>query len=297
MVSIAVMHSSSKLTWTTWRLVNAIRDHGCRPLHITPDRITVCIDNESCPVKYMGRCLDVDAVIVRSIGVFLRLEQFIRRIAMLKHIEENGIFVINPPDSLVLARDKYTSLRILARNNLPVPRTMLTEEPQEALETVSRWGCVVIKPIIGSRGIGSMKIDNPDLAYYIVSYLMSYGYPLYIQEYIEKKDNRDIRAFVVGERVVAAMYRVATSGSWKTNIAQGAKPEPARLSSELEEAAIKATRVLGLHYAGVDIGEKTSGGYTIFEVNAMPAWRGLYQATNVDPAKYIVEYILERVKK
>ncbi len=297
MTTIAILHTSSKPTWTTWRLVNTIRDYGVKPLYITPDRITVSIDNESCPIKYLGKCLEADALIVRGIGVFLRLEQFIRRIAMLKHIEDSGVFVINPPESLVMARDKYTSLRILARHGLPVPKTMLTEDAEEALNTVSRWGSVVIKPIMGSRGIGSIKIDNPDLAYYIISYLMTYGYPLYIQEYVEKKGSRDIRAFVVGDRVVAAMYRVAASGQWKTNIAQGARPEPALVTRGVEEIALKATSILGLHYAGVDIGETVDGRYIVFEVNVMPAWRGLYQATGVDPSKYIVEYILNIVRR
>ncbi len=300
MTVIAVLHTTAKPTWTTWRLLNAIKEYGVKPLYITPDRITVEIGRTDCVFKYLGKCVDVDAIIVRSIGVFLRLEQFIRRLAMLKHIEEQGVFVINPSDSLVLARDKYTSLRILSRSGIPVPETKLTEDAEEALRTVSEWGSVVIKPIMGSRGIGSIKIDDPDLAYYIISYLMTYGYPLYMQKYIEKKGNRDIRVFVVGEKIVASMYRVSRSpNKWKTNVSQGAIPEPAEINDEIADIAIKATKVLGLHYGGVDIAE-TLGykhRYVVFEVNAMPSWKGLYQATGIDPAKYIVEYILDNLRK
>jgi len=285
---IAVLHESPKPTWTCRRLLEAIRDAGCKPLYLQPSMISAVVGDG---VIYHGRRLELDAVIVRSIGRFLSLEVFLRRMGLLAQLEEQGVLVVNPYKALMNTRDKYTSTRILRRAGIPVPDTLVTEDPAEALRYAEKWGDVVIKPLTGSMGLGAFRATSTDQVYRIVMMITSLGQPIYMQRFIEKKGNRDIRVFVVGDKPIAAIYRVAPPGSWRTNIARGAKPIPLSEPGEAGRLAVKATKALGLLYSGVDIAE-TREGLVVFEANASPLWRGLYQATGIDPARHIIELVL-----
>jgi ribosomal protein S6--L-glutamate ligase len=295
-VKIAVLHTSPKPTWTTRRLLAAISEKGATPMYILWNYMAVDLGSRSCPLRYRGRCLDADAIIVRSLGRGVSLERYTARRAMLEAAKDYGYTVVNPPPAVFIARDKFTSLRLLHEAGLPVPRTILTEDPSQALHAIEEMGSVVFKPIMGSLGLGSFKVDDVDTGYHIVNLLLELNQPLYVQKYIEKRGNRDIRVFVVESQPIAAMYRVSVRGTWKTNVAQGAKPIPANPPKEVLEDAVRAVEVLGLVYAGVDIAE-TGSWHVIFEVNASPLWRGLYSATGVDPAPAIVEATIRRVKK
>jgi len=139
-----------------------------------------------------------------------------------------------------------------------------------------------------------MKFDDSDLAFNAYKRLEELGVPLYVQEYLENQQ-RDIRAFVVGDEVVAAMYRIASKNRWKTNIALGNEPKPLRLSNSLTNMAVKATKTLGLIYAGVDVLE-TKNGPVLLEVNGSPSWQGLRRVSGVDVAKVLVEHVLSLIK-
>ncbi len=295
MYTIALVHEAPRPTWTSKRLLSAFKNRGCRVLYVRPSQLSVSIE-ESVAIEYRDKKLEADAFIVRSLGYLASLEFFIRRLGVLFIAEKLGARIINKPLSLLLARDKQTSLSLLSMNGLRVPWTHVTELIPLAMTRVEKYEKTVVKPIVGSLGRGSFIVDNPDIAFHVFKMLIDLKQPIYTQKYIAKKHNRDIRAFVVGDRLVAAAYRYAVDGGWKTNIAQGAKPEPAEPSSELEEVAVKSARALGLDYAGVDIGEDEDG-YIVFEVNAMPLWRGLYEATGVDPAEHIAEHVLGILRK
>jgi len=246
-------------------------------------------------IYYGSKPLSLDGGIVRSLGFIVNVEQLERRATLLRQAEWSGITLINPTDPLLKARDKYLSLLILERRGVRVPRTMVTEDLGAAVRAVEEWGRVVVKPIIGSMGRGSMMITDPDEAFTIFRTLLSLGQPLYIQEYVEKH-GRDIRVFVVGDRVIAAAYRYAVPGAWKTNVAQGGRMEPLKPSEELENLALKTTEILGLEYAGVDVAEDREG-YMVFEANASPLWRGLQEATGVDVAAHIVARLAELLRR
>ncbi|ABM79897.1 ATP-grasp domain-containing protein [Hyperthermus butylicus] len=297
MAKIAVLHHTPRPTWSSRQLLKAIADTGSTPLYILWNYISAELGTPSCPLKYRGRCLNVDAIIVRGLGRGLSIERYAVRRAILEAAESWGYVVVNPPEGLFRARDKFTSLRILQEAGIPVPRTLVTEDPTTALHAVEQLGDVVFKPIIGSLGLGSFRVKDTDTAYHIINLLLTLNQPLYIQKYLEKPGNRDLRVFVVGDHVVAAMYRIAPRNSWKTNIAQGAKPVPATVRDEVAKAVIRAVKVLGLVYAGVDVIEYDENRYAVIEVNASPLWRGLQSATGVNPARYIVEKVLELVKK
>ncbi|MFB6490260.1 MAG: RimK family alpha-L-glutamate ligase [Thermoproteus sp. AZ2] len=255
--------------------------------YIPIQRLSVKMDRDGIAVETRRGPIRPDVVVIRGIGFLLDANTLVKRVSVLRILEAEGAAAINPVDGLMRSRNKLESLYVLRRNGLPIPPTVVTEDLFYAYNAAKNLETVVIKPIQGSRGFGAMLFSDPDLAFQVMRTLLLTHNPLYVQKYIEKP-NRDIRVIVVDGRAIGCMYRI--SNMWKTNIAQGAKAEPCELNGEIEDLAIRATKALGLVYAGVDIGE-TKDGYVIFEVNASPDWRGFKSSTGINPAAHLVEYI------
>jgi RimK family alpha-L-glutamate ligase len=152
-------------------------------------------------------------------------------------------------------------------------------------------GDVVVKPLFGSEGRGMVRVSDPDTAYRALRALELGRYVYYLQEFVPH-GCEDIRAFVVGQQVVAAMVRQGQT--WKTNIAQGARAVPLSPDASLCALAGQAARAVGADYAGVDILAIPGGDYTVIEVNGIPGWQGLQEVTHVDIADRIVEYALRQ---
>ena len=295
MVNIGILHESPKPTWTSRQLIEAFTELGARVHYMRVSRLTGIVGDRDVKVLYANRLLDLDAVVVRNLGFAISTEQLLKRISILQQLEEESILVVNSSRSLLIARDKYTSIRLLRKAGIPVPETIVTEDINVAMRYMREWKVAVIKPLTGSLGLGSIKVDDPDLAYRIMRTLLSQNQPIYLQRYVEKP-GRDIRVFTVGLKVIAAAYRIAPPGQWKTNVALGARTEPAKVNEELEDISIRVVKALGLEYAGIDIAESPRG-YVVFEANAAPLWRGLMNATGINPAKAIARHVLGLIKR
>ncbi len=218
------------------------------------------------------------------------LEQIIFRVDALHRLENAGVRIVNSPKAIERTVDKYYTSTLLEDAGLPTPRTVVTEHFDEALVAFHELGGdVVVKPLFGSEGRGMVRVSDPDTAHRVFRALELGRYVYYLQEFVPH-GRQDIRVFVVGEEVVAAMVR--RGETWKTNMAQGAKAEPLALDDELREMSLRAARVLGADYIGVDILPIEGGGYAVIEVNGVPGWRGLKAATGVDSAEHLVNYIL-----
>ena len=238
---------------------------------------------------------NIDLCFLRSFGPGC-YEQVIRRLGLMQQMENMGTFVINPVKALMEARDKYSTATALARARLRVPETYVTESAHWAYRKTQKFKGIVSKPLIGSLGFGAMKFEDPDLAFNAYKTLEELGLPIHVQEYLQNPQ-RDIRAFVIGEKVVGAIYRVAVKGNWKANISLGNKPKSLRkVSKELEELATKASKILGLIYAGVDILE-TKDGPVLLEVNGSPSWQGLQNASGINVADLIVKHAIGYMKR
>ncbi len=236
---------------------------------------------------------DVSALIIRPLGRG-SLEEIIFRMDLLHNLEDQGILVINPAETIERCVDKYYALSLLEKNGIPVPRTMVTTSSEEAVKGFHELGGdVILKPLFGSRGVGSTRLFDSDVAARIFNSVRFHHGVLYLQEFVPHGDS-DIRVFVVGDRVVAAMRRVGAS--WKTNVSQGAKPISFRLTEELEALAVNAAKTLDCRVAGVDILESEKG-FLLIELNSQPGWRGLQSVTNTNIADCIVEYVLAEVRK
>lgn len=235
---------------------------------------------------------DLDAIITRPIGRG-SLEEIIFRMNLLHKLERAGMLIINPPLAIERSVDKYCSLTLFQENGIPVPRTAVTESHDEALKCFYELGeDVVVKPVFGSRGVGATRINDSDVAARVFRTISFYHGVLYLQEFIPHGDS-DIRAFVIGDRVIAAMRRI--SENWKTNVSLGAKPVYFQLSSELENLAVKAAKVIGCKVTGVDLMEGPEGPVVI-EINSQPGWKGLQSVTKTNIADEIISYVVSELK-
>jgi ribosomal protein S6--L-glutamate ligase/tetrahydromethanopterin:alpha-L-glutamate ligase len=234
---------------------------------------------------------DYQALLVRIIPTG-SLEQIVFRMDVLHRLENLGIPIINAPTTIEKTVDKYYTSAILEDHGIRTPKTIVTESLDDAMNAFREIRDIIVKPLFGSGGKGMIRISDEDIAYRTFRALELGGYIYYLQEYIPH-NNYDIRAFVVGNQVIAAMTR--RSNSWKTNIARGASPEPYVLEDELVEISLKVCQILKADYAGVDIIRSTNGKYYIIEVNSIPGWAGLQQITSVNIAEKIVEHLMRRI--
>ena len=236
---------------------------------------------------------ELDALIIRPIGRG-SLEELVFRMDMLYKLERQGFLVINPVEAIEHCVDKYDILSLLEDNEVKVPRTVATESVTEALKAfVELGGDVVVKPLFGSRGVGTTRVVDSEIASTVFRAIAFRHGVIYLQEFVPHGYS-DIRAFVIGNHVVAAMRRI--SESWKTNFSQGARPTSVELPSDLEELAINSAKIIGCKIAGIDILEAPKGP-VIVDVNSQPGWKGLQMVTKVYVADEIVSFILSELKR
>jgi len=296
-LKIAVVHYHSTPTPSARELLEAVEKLGHQPVYLKIHELDAYLEDGKTIVKLHDKEVDIDAGIVRSLGAHVTLDTYTRRLGVLEALATKAV-IVNKPEAIAYTRDKWRSLLRLAQHGISVPTTLVTENPFTAMRFCSKHGKVVYKPLMGSLGLGSMLVEDPDLAYHVTRSLTNLRISSYYQVFLEKP-GFDFRVFVVGEEVIGAMKRVAESG-WKTNIAQGARGVKIDYSAypEVYDIALKAVKVLGLDYAGVDIAyDKNTDKYYVLEVNAFPQWEGLKTATGVDVAKHIVSYVISKCRK
>lgn len=279
--------------WCSTQLHKALEKHNVTPIAFRfRDMVGRVGIRSEATVGNTDILKDLSAMIIRPIGRG-SLEEIIFRMDLLHRLQRRGMLIINPPLSIERSVDKYHTLALLEENGLPVPRTVVTESVDEGVKAFHELGGdVVIKPVFGSRGIGSTRISDADVAERLFRAITFYHGVLYLQEYVAHGLS-DVRAFVVGKKVVAAMHRVASN--WKTNVSLGAKPVSLNPSREIEDLSVKAATTLGCRVAGVDILESESGPVVI-ELNSQPGWRGLQSVTKKNIAEEIVKFVISEIK-
>ncbi len=291
---IGIAMSRDRPNWPVRRLLRALDAHSCESITFCLKDLSVHMDSKE--MQFLlprRRSLDVNGIILRSIGGG-STDQITSRISVLEALEFSDIRVFNRAYSHRRAKDKLATLVWLAHHGIPIPRTTVSERLAVAVAATKRYGDIVSKPLRGSQGQGIFRLQDPDLAFRIFKILQTANQTMLIQEFIETP-GRDIRAFVVGSRVIGAMYRYAKPGEWKTNVSRGAKPTKCEISIELEKLALNAAKALEMDFAGIDILE-VGDQMVVSEVNSAPNWSGLQKATGVDAAEEIVSYILQELK-
>jgi RimK family alpha-L-glutamate ligase len=238
--------------------------------------------------------LGADAVLARLIPAG-SLEQIIYRVNTLHWIEKRGVPVMNSPRTIERTVDKFYTTALLQEAGLPTPDTIVCERAADAMAALQIMDDVVVKPIFGSMGQGMVRVSDPEVALRVVRALEQIRAVFYVQRTVDH-GGRDVRAFVVGGRVLGAIERRAPDGDWRTNVSRGASARPFDLPPAWEQLALRAAAAVGADYAGVDLLPSRDGTVFVLEVNGIPGWQGLHQATGLDIAGAIVEQLVLRVR-
>ena len=250
------------------------------------------VAEESPDLYYQGRPLgEYDAVIPRigsSITFF--------GAAVLRQFEQMGVFALNSSQALTVSRDKLRAIQILSRHDIGLPETAFVRRKADVMPAIERVGGapVIIKLLEGTQGIGVILAETADVAAAIVETLQTAKQNVLIQKFVAESRGKDIRAFVVGGSVVAAMRRTAQGQEFRSNVHRGGKAARVELDQEYERTAVHAAQILGLRVAGVDVLEGRDGPQ-VLEVNSSPGLEGIETATGVDVAAAIVDHIEQEV--
>jgi RimK family alpha-L-glutamate ligase len=255
---------------------------------------------------------DADAVLARIIPDG-SLEQIIYRVDALHWIEERGVMVMNTPRAIERSVDKFYTTALLQEAALPTPDTVVCERAADAMAAIramlgpgrrspggggpgrpGEGDDVVIKPIFGSMGHGMTRVSDPDVAFRVVRALEQVRAVFYVQRAVDH-GGRDVRVFVVGGAVLGAIERRAPEGEWRTNVSRQGSARPFELPPEWSALAVQAAAAVGADYAGVDLLPSRDGRVFVLEVNGIPGWQGLQQATGLDVAGAIVDHLAIRV--
>lgn len=278
--------------YSTRRLKEAAEQRGYEVRVLNTLKFAIDLKRGSPDLFYHQKPLsDYDAVLPRigaSITYF--------GTAVVRQFQEMDVFCANTAHGILNSRDKLRSLQILSRHHIGIPATTFVRDKKDVLPAIERVGGapVIIKLIEGTQGIGVLLAETVQAAESIVELLQSQKQNVLIQKFVAESKGRDIRAFVVGDRVVAAMRRVAQGQEFRSNVHRGGVAEAVELSEPFRETAVRAAQIMGLQVAGVDMLESESGPQ-IMEVNSSPGLEGIERCTGLDIAGVVVDYIAAQV--
>ncbi|MBA2566080.1 MAG: 30S ribosomal protein S6--L-glutamate ligase [Gemmatimonadetes bacterium] len=268
------------------------RGHALRVLD--PLQCYLSMGKRSPRIWYQGRELRQIDVVLPRFGPSMSAYG----VAVVNQFELMGVPVVNAHHAIARARDKLLSLQFLTRHGIDIPRTVVARNPSHLRQSLAEVGGppVVLKLVHGTHGVGVMLAESQQALESVLDTLWSLGHNILIQEFVAEARGRDLRALVVGDRVVAAMRRQARLGEFRSNIHRGGRGTGVTLEPPFARVALEATRIMGLDVAGVDMLESATGPRVI-EINASPGFEGLEQATGLDVASRLVEFAEEHVRR
>jgi ribosomal protein S6--L-glutamate ligase len=287
-LKIGILSRGPRL-YSTRRLKAAaeVRGHTVRVLDTL--KFSLHVDQHEPELLYSNKPLPtLDAVIPRigaSITAF--------GCAVVRQFEQMGVFTLNSSHAIAVSRDKLRSLQVLSRRDIGLPPTEFVRRRQDILPAIERCGGVpiVIKLIEGTQGVGVILAESRKVAEAIIETLHGAQQNVLLQKFVAESKGRDLRAFVVGGHVVAAMRRTAVGQEFRSNLHRGGTAETVNLSPDQERTAVRAAQIMGLHVGGVDMLEGTDGPQ-IMEVNSSPGLEGIEKTTGVDVAGAIIDHLV-----
>ncbi len=291
-MKIAILSRGSRL-YSTRRLREAAEARGHRARVLDTLDFSIEVERGSPRLFYRHKPLtDYDAVVPR-IGASITFFGT----AVVRQFEQMGVFCVNPSHGISVSRDKLRALQVLSRHRVGIPKTLFVRHSKEILPGIERMGGppVEVKLLEGTQGVGVILADTTKVAEAVIETLSGpANMNVLLQQFIKESRGRDVRAFVVGNRVVAAMRRVAEGDEFRSNIHRGGRAEPVELEAEYTRVAVHAAQILGLRVAGVDLLEGADG-LVLMEVNSSPGLVGIEAASGVVVAGEIIRLIEEEV--
>ena len=284
--------SRAPRAYSTQRLRAAAADRGHDVRVLNTLRFAIDLSGDEPDLQYRGKQLsDYDAILPRigsSITYF--------GTAVVRQFEQMDVYTPNTANGIMNARDKLRASQVLSRHGIAMPATAFVRNRQDVRPAIERVGGapVVIKLLEGTQGIGVILAPETKVAEAIIETLHSTQQNVLIQKFIKESRGRDIRALVVGDRVVAAMRRTAQGDEFRSNVHRGGSVEIVELTPEYEQAAVKSAQIMGLKVAGVDLLEGEDGPL-VMEVNSSPGLQGIEAATRLDVAGAIIDHIANQV--
>jgi ribosomal protein S6--L-glutamate ligase len=277
--------SRKKSLYSTRRLLEAAKKQGFSTRILDVLRCNLYLEAGNPRLFYKGRELKQLSVVLPRIGASVTSAG----LSVVRQLEALGVPMVNGSSSIAKSRDKLAALQQLATAGVRIPRTVLARGGGDVKELVAQVGGLpaILKLLQGTQGVGVMIAHSEAEVTSILGTLWDLGQEILLQEFIAESKGRDLRALVVGERVVGAMRREAKRGDFRSNLHRGGAGTAVELPREYAEAAVRAAQVLGLDVAGVDLLESKAGP-TVLELNSSPGFEGLEKATGLDIASEIV---------
>jgi ribosomal protein S6--L-glutamate ligase len=290
-MKIAIL-SRNPRTYSTRRLLEAAERRGHEAKSLDTLKFSMTLEQEEPELHFRGKELShYDAVIPR---IGQSITHF--GLAVVRQFEQMGIYCANESLAIAASRDKLRAMQVLSRHDIGIPPTAFVRDTRDVLPAIERVGGVpvIIKLLEGTQGVGVILAESLKVAQAIIETLQSARQNVLIQKFVKESSGRDIRAFVVGDQVVASMRRVAQKGEFRSNVHRGGSTEAVTLDPEYVQTAIRASQILGLRIAGVDMLESDDGPQ-VMEVNSSPGLQGIETATGIDIADIIIANVEDHV--
>ena len=288
-----VILSRKATLYSTRRLAQAARKRGHTVRVMNTLDFSVVLSTRKPELYYRGRKVDkVDAVIPR-IGSSITFYG----LAVVRQFEMMGVYCVNESNAIARSRDKMRAMQLLSVNtDTAIPLTAFAREPEYARRMLGHVGGppAIVKLIQGTQGAGVMLVDSKQSFDSVIDAFHAINQNILVQGFVKESKGRDIRAFVVGRKVVAAMSRQAIEGEFRSNVHLGGSARPVKLSPEYRRAAVAAARHMGLNVAGVDL-LPSDEGPMVLEVNSSPGLEGIETSTKVDVAGAVIDYVERNV--
>ncbi|MDX1696829.1 MAG: 30S ribosomal protein S6--L-glutamate ligase [Thiohalobacterales bacterium] len=286
-MKIAILSRNRKL-YSTRRLIEAAEERGHQVVVLDALRCYMNITSMRPSIHYRGEDQSgFDAVIPR-IGASVTFYGT----AVLRQFEMMGVYPLNESVAITRSRDKLRSMQLLARKGIGLPVTGFANNPDDVADLIKMVGGapLVIKLLEGTQGIGVVLAETAKAAESVIEAFMGLDANILVQEYIKEAGGADIRCFVVGDKVVAAMKRQAKEGEFRSNLHRGGTAALIKITPEERSTAVRAARVMGLNVAGVDL-LRSNHGPVVMEVNSSPGLEGIENASGKDIAGMCIEFI------
>jgi ribosomal protein S6--L-glutamate ligase len=286
-MKIAILSRNSRL-YSTRRLVEAARARAHEVQVLDVLRCYMNITSHRPGLHYKGEILEQFDAVIPRIGASVTFYGA----AVLRQFEMMGVYPLNESVAISRSRDKLRALQLLSRKGIGLPITGFANKPDDIEDLIDMVGGppLVIKLLQGTQGIGVVLAENRQAAQSVIESFLGLEASVLVQEYIGEAGGADIRAFVIGEKVVAAMKRQARTGEFRSNLHRGGTANVIRITPEERSTAVRAAKTMGLNVAGVDM-LRSNHGPVVMEVNSSPGLEGIERATGKDLATMIIQFI------
>ncbi|MDX1515196.1 MAG: 30S ribosomal protein S6--L-glutamate ligase [Woeseiaceae bacterium] len=283
-----VVLSTNRNLYSTRRLVEAGEERGHRVRVLNHKRCYMNIMSNNPQIHYNGEAIEgIDAIIPR-IGASVSFYGT----AVVRQFEMMGVYSVNESVAITRSRDKLRALQLLSRKGIGLPVTGFASSPDDTDDMLSIVGGapVVIKLLEGTQGVGVVLAETEKAATSVIEAFRGLRANFMVQAFVKEAGGADLRCFVVGDKVVAAMKRQGAEGEFRSNLHRGGTATVVKISPEERQTAVRSARVMGLNVAGVDL-LRSSSGPVVMEVNSSPGLEGIETATKKDVAGMIIEFI------